>query len=444
MTLKLFPRTERDYPLFSWVPSLYISMGFPYIMVAAVAAIMYRNIGYSTEEVVIYTSQLYLPWVMKPLWAPLLERYQSTKYWVVLMQLIMMTGFALAAFSLPITNSLSVSLAFFWIIGFASATQDVAIDGIFMSSTSVAQQAKYAGVQNMCWSTGAILASGLLVSMSGQIKQQLQLDWKFVWMVILLAAAVIMGVSAIWHWRVLPRGDSAARAQLGCDTGQRSLAGAWAMFVRKPRIWMMLLVVFFYRFAEGFIEKLGPIFLLDDPSAGGLGLSNQALGMINGSFGTVAFIAGAVLGGLIVAKSGLRRSFVLLAIVLNVPHLLYLLISQHLQTNFEVVATAVVIEKVGYGMGSVGHMLYMVQQISPGPFRMAHYAFATSVMAACKWVTGWLGGPLFAYFGHDYASFFAFVSVMSIFPVVLAYFAPFDLTLDNDHNPAGRSVKFAN
>ncbi|HLP24904.1 MAG TPA: MFS transporter, partial [Acidobacteriota bacterium] len=183
--------------------------------------------------------------------------------------------------------------------------------------------------------------------------------------------------------------------------------------------------VFFYRFGEGFIEKIGPIFLLDGRDVGGLGLSNQVQGMINGSVGTIAFIAGAFAGGFFVAKMTLRRSFFILALALNVPHLTYFYLSHAMPTDTSWIALVVVLEKFGFGMGSVGHMLYMMQQIAPGGFRMSHYAFATGVMAMTKWLTGWISGPIFSWLHENYAWFFTFVLVASVPPVIFAWFAPF-------------------
>jgi PAT family beta-lactamase induction signal transducer AmpG len=187
----------------------------------------------------------------------------------------------------------------------------------------------------------------------------------------------------------------------------------------------MLAVIFFYRFGEGFIEKFGPLFLLDPRSAGGLGLDNAVLGHLNGTVGTIAFIAGAFLGGFLVARRTLPRSLFVLALVLNVPHVTYLYLSHALPESALAIGFIVALEKFGFGMGSVGQMLYMMQQVAPGPFKMAHYAMATGVMAMTKWSTGTVSGWVWSAVGHDYSSFFAFVLLVSVLPVVLAWFAPF-------------------
>jgi PAT family beta-lactamase induction signal transducer AmpG len=424
------------HPL-TWVPTLYLAMGLPNVTVGAVAAIMYKNMGVSTEDIAIYTSQLYLPWVLKPLWSPFLEPFRTKGFWVIAMEFVMMATLALVAFSLPISGFFSLSLAFFWIVGFASATQDIVADGVFMTTVSLKDQARYSGLQGMCWNMGAVIASGVLVSLTGKMHDDWGLSWQHCWMIIMGLVSVTMGGFALWHLRVLPPGEISPMQGQGVAAAFRSLRDSWISFFQKPRIWMMLTVVFFYRFGEGFIEKLGPIFLLDSRTAGGLGLTNQVQGLINGSVGTVAFITGAFLGGFLAAKMTLRRSFFVLALALNIPHLTYFYLSHAMPLDHSWIAVVVVIEKFGFGMGSVGHMLYMMQQIAPGAFRMTHYAFATGVMAMTKWITGWISGPLFKHFDHNYAWFFTFVLIASIPPAIFAWFAPFPQKNDDQMATAG-------
>lgn len=412
------------HPL-SWVPSLYLAMGLPNVMVGVVAAIIYKNLGVSNEDIALYTSQLYLPWVLKPLWAPLLEVYRSKRWWVITMQFTMAASLGMVAFCLPLEGFFRASLAFFWVTGFASATQDTCADGVFMTTMPIPEQARYAGLQGMCWNMGAVIGSGLLVSMTGWLHAGLGLSWVHCWMVVMLAAGAAMALFGCWHLRVLPPGAPPPHQAGSPGAGFVALRDAWVSFFAKQQIWMMLTVIFFYRFGEGFIEKFGPLFLLDPRSAGGLGLGNEALGHIYGTAGTIAFIAGAFLGGFLVARRTLPRSFFLLAVVLNLPHLTYFYLSQALPQDTLWIGAIVAVEKFGFGMGSVGHMLYMMQQVAPGPFRMAHYAMATGVMALTKWSTGTVSGWVWGQVGHDYTSFFTLVLVFSVPPILLAWWAPF-------------------
>ncbi len=415
---------RQRHPLF-WVPSLYLAMGIPNATVSIVSAIMYKNLGYSNETIALYTSQMYLPWVLKPIWAPFLEPYLSKRSWVLTMEFLMAAALGLVAFSLPLSGFFRLSLAFFWITGFASATQDIAADAVFMTTLHPKEQAKYAGVQGMCWNAGSVLTSGLLVTLTGRLHDGMHYGWITAWMAIIGFIAVSLALCGVWHLRVLPPGEPSHLKGRGLKSAFLSLEETWVSFFRKDQIWMMLLVVFMYRFGEGFIERFGQLFLMDSRAVGGLGLSNTAIGNLYGSLGTIGFIAGALLGGFFAARMTLRRSFVWLAIALNVPHLTYYYLSVAMPHSLAVIGTVVTLEKFAFGFGSVGHMLYMMQQIAPGNFKMSHYAFATGVMAATKWGTGTISGFVYDAVSRSYPHFFLVVVLLSIPPVVLAKFAPF-------------------
>jgi len=421
-----------------WVPSLYFAMGIPNATVGIVSAIIYKNLGYPDETIALYTSQMYLPWVLKPLWAPFLEPYKTKRFWVLSMELVMAAVLGLIAFSLPLEGFFRLSLAFFWIVGFASATQDIAADAVFMTTLEPKSQAGWSGIQGMCWNAGAILTSGVLVAVTGRLHDRMGMDWVHAWMIIMSAiGATMLGLWA-WHLRTLPQGEPSHLHGKGLRHAARSLGAIWADFFRKDRIWMMLVVCFFYRFGEGFIERFGQLFLMGSREAGGLGLNNEAIGNLYGSLGTIGFVLGALLGGFCASRFSLKRSFVWLAVALNVPHLTYYVLSIWMPHDYTTIGSLVILEKFGFGFGSVGHMLYMMQQVAPGDYKMSHYAFATGVMAGTKWATGTISAFVFARLGHNYTNFFLFVLVMSVPPIVLARLAPFPHKTGNDDpSPAG-------
>jgi PAT family beta-lactamase induction signal transducer AmpG len=414
---------ERDVRPWAWVPSLYLAMGTPMITVSVVAAIMYKNLGLSNAEIALYTGSMYLPWVLKPLWAPLLELFWTKRLFVLAMEFAIALGLCALGLALELPSYLTTTIVLFWLVGFASATQDIAADGVYIAAMSAKQQAQFVGVQGIAWNAGRLLASGLLVECTQWLHERRGLSWQQTWSWVMFALALVMVALGLWHTRTLPRDAPAQRARAGLASSLRSMGDTWLSFLRKPRIWLMLAVIFFYRFGEGFIEKIGPLFLMDARSAGGLGLDNAALGRINGSYATVGFLSGTLLGGLFAARLGLRRSFWLLAIALNVPHLTYFFLAMARPESQPLIAAVVTLEKFGYGFGSVGHMLYMMQQVAPGPYRTAHYAFATGIMGLCMMLTGMVSGALQESLG--YTSFFGFVLIASLPPVLLALVAPF-------------------
>jgi PAT family beta-lactamase induction signal transducer AmpG len=430
---------KRAHPLL-WVPSLYFAMGTPMIAVSVVAAIMYKNLGLPNTEIAAYTGAMYLPWVIKPLWAPLVELFRTKKFFVLTMECAMVVTFACLALSLRLPLYVPLTIGFFWLTGFASATQDIAGDGVYLTSSTAKEQALYIGVQGAFWNLGRVLVAGSLVSLT-----KLLFDWAAAgqpapasgphpawftaWMVVMLMIAGIMAAAAAYHYYVLPPGSKAPDAARSVSEALRTTGDAWASFFRKPRVWMMIAVVFFYRFGEGFIEKIAPLFLIDKREVGGLGLDNMALGHIN-AIGTVVFVGGTLLGGFLAARLTLRRVFVLLAFCLNVPLVTYFYLSHVMPTSLTLIAAVVFIEKFGYGLGTVGMMLYMMQELSPGRYRTAHYAFATGVMALNMMLTGMISGKIQA--ALNYHNFFLFVLFASIPPIVLAWLAPFGVNRDPD------------
>ena len=436
---------KRAHPLL-WVPSLYFAMGTPMIAVSVMAAIMYKNLGLSNTDIATYTGAMYLPWVIKPLWAPLVELFRTKKTFVLAMEATMVVAFSLLAFALRLPAYLPLSVAFFWIIGFSSATQDIAGDGVYLTSSTTKEQALYIGIQGAAWNLGRVLVSGSLVSLT-----KILFDWAAAgkpvpasgpnpawftaWMVVMLLIAAIMGAAALWHFYVLPPGAKVPDAARTVAEALHTTGDAWATFFKKPRIWMMITAGFFYRFAEGFIEKIGPLFLLDPRSVGGLGLDNMVLGHIN-ALGTIVFVGGTLLGGLLAAKLTLRRVFVLLAFALNVPHITYFYLSHAMPTNLTWIGGVVLIEKFGFGLGTVGMMLYMMQELSPGRYRTAHYAFATGIMALNMMLTGMVSGRIQT--ALHYPNFFLFVLLASIPPVIIAWLAPFGAVSEESQGSPAR------
>lgn len=412
----------RRHPL-TWVPSLYLAMGTPMITVSVVSAIMYKNLGLENTEIALYTGSLYLPWVIKPLWAPLLELYATKRQFVLATEFALSATLVCVALALGLPHYVTVTLALFWIMGFASATQDVAADGVYIAAMSPKEQAQYVGVQGIFWNISRLLAAGLMVELTHTLHEHAGLSWTATWSAVMALLAAVMLLLGLWHMKALPVGDAPRSKATSVRAALATMADTWTSFLRKKHIWLMLAVVFFYRFGEGFIEKIAPLFMMDARETGGLGLDNAALGRINGTYATLGFLSGTLLGGLFAARLTLRRSLWLLALALNVPHLTYAYLSFAQPESLALVATVVTIEKFGYGFGSVGHMLYMMQQVAPGRYRTAHYAFATGIMGLSMMLTGMLSGALQEWLG--YRDFFLFVLAASVPPIVLALLAPF-------------------
>jgi PAT family beta-lactamase induction signal transducer AmpG len=389
-------------------------------------------LGLPNEEAAFWSSLLGLPYTIKPLWAPLLELTRTKKFFVVLMQLLLAGLVAGAGLSLALPGQTFVVplLALLALAAFAGATQDIGSDGVYVTTLDARAQARLTGVQSMCWNLGPILAMGLLVRASGTLHERLG-GWRAPWTIILLVIAGLLLALGLYHARRLPQGGRAADAPASAADAARTFGRAFATFFGKPQIGRMIAFAFFYRLGMGLLDKMGPLFMIDARGHGGLGLSNQLLGDINGTFGTGAFILGSLLGGLFVGRRGLRRSLLVLCLALNVPNLTFLYLSQALPDSPAVITAVVTLEKLGWGFGAVGHMIYMMQQIAPGPFKTAHYTFATAFMGMCMMLTGMVSGVVEHALG--YQAFFVVVLVAAVPSVVVTLLAPWpheDVTAD--------------
>jgi MFS transporter, PAT family, beta-lactamase induction signal transducer AmpG len=409
----------------AWVPTAYFAEGIPFAMVIWVAGTMFKDLGHSDGEITVATASVGIAWSLKPFWAAFLDMYRTKKFFVLGMEGLMALLLAGIALALPLPNYFQVVLAALWVLAFASATQDICVDGIYITSLDKAKQAAWIGVQGMCWNTGRIFATAAVVGIAGSLKSG-GTDTRTAWTTALFVAAATMGTLAVYHYFILPTGSISRRPK---DVSE--VAGTFwdsvVDFFRKKSIWGMLLFVFLYRTGEGFLLVEAPLFMQSPLAQGGLGLSLEQKALVDGTVSTIVSIVAGLLGGAFVAKYGLKKSLLFLALCLNVPHLCYVFLSQAVTPDAPLplweVYLLVSIEKFGYSFGFVGNMLYMMQQIAPGKYKMTHYAFSTALMNLVLVPTQMVSGPLADWMG--YKNFFLFVMVASIPSIIAAWKAPF-------------------
>ena len=333
-----------------------------------------------------------------------------------------MVGIAIGAASCRAASWFAPVLILVAVTAVLGATQDIGTDGVYVTTLTPKDQAKYLGFQSMCWNAGSLLAQGPFVTVSGVLHERTG-SWATAWTAIMMAIAGLMLLAGVYHGRVLPPGAKAKDAPKSFGAAMGTFGNAFATFFQKKGIWPMLAFAFFYRFGYGLLDKMGPLFMIDDRAHHGLGLSNQTFGYIYGTFGSGAFIVGSLIGGWIVSRAGLKKTLLLLCLCLNVPNVTFLVLSQTLPTSTALITFIVTVEKLGWGIGAVGHMIYMMQQLAPGPYKTAHYTFGTALMGACMSVTGALSGYVQKAVG--YQMFFVLVLVAATPSILATIFAPF-------------------
>ena len=410
-------KPNRAHPVL-WVPTLYLAEGIPFFAVSLIASIFYKRMGVRDDINALYTSWLLLPWSLKPLWSPLLEVFRTKRFFVVLFELLGGLSLLLVALSVHLPQYFGLTLGLFLMVAICSSTHDIAADGLYIASLTAKQQAAYAGWQGGFYNVARFLSQGGLLILAGYL--ELRSGVPRAWMVIFTAMGAMVAALGIWHARVLPQTEPARDAGTPREMIQ-TFRDVVATFFRKPHIWIFLAFIFLYRFGEGQALKIGPLFLLAGRDAGGLGLSTDRVGIFN-AVATVAFIAGSVLGGYFTSWLGLRRSLLALACAMNFRLIAWVYLSTVRPGNSVAIGAALGLDALGYGFGFVGVILLMMQEIAPGKYQTAHYAFATALMNLGLIAPGLLSGKVELWLG--YRVFFIWALASALPAVALARFLP--------------------
>ena len=302
---------------------------------------------------------------------------------------------------------------------------DIASDGVYVTSLSSRSQSLYCGVQSLSWNIGPVVASGGMVYLSGWLHTHYVSDWTAAWQIVFFLVAGITLVMTVWHWRVMPEGSRAEDAPASLDAAWFVLKDAFVTFFQKRDVWLMIGFAFLFRLSIGLLEKIGPFFMVDPVAKGGLGLSNELLGIVYGTYGLAAVLLGSLLGGWFVARRGLKPTLFLLCCAVNIPNVTFLLMSIYQPSSLVLISLGVTVEKFFFGFGSVGFMIYLMQQLAPGKYTTTHYAFGTGLMGLCMMVTGLVSGHLQQLLG--YVHYFWFVMAATIPSFLITWFAPFHL-----------------
>ncbi len=413
-------KTKQNKPAL-WVPTAYFAMGLPFVTIAIASALMYKNMGISDTQITFWTGLIMIPWTIKFLWSPVLEMFKSKKYFVVVSQFITGITFALVALSLPLNDFFTYSIALFAFIAFSGATNDIATDGVYLSVLSPKLQAEYIGWQGASYNIAKLFATGGLVYFAGILEDRMGVV--SAWVSVMLSISAIMIVLGLYHIRMLPKGGNATSEVKSLKEGFNTLLDVLKTFFQKKYIYWYILFIILYRFAEGFAIKIAPLFSLAKVSEGGLGLSTKEYGLIYGTAGTIAFVLGSILGGYYIANKGLKKVLLVLVACFNIPFAVYALFAFYQPDNLYVIGAGVTFEYFGYGFGFVGLMLFMMQQVAPGKYKMAHYAFATGIMNLGFMIPSMISGYISDLLG--YKIFFIWVLVATIPAFLAAYFVPF-------------------
>ena len=412
----------------AWIPSLYLAQGIPYVIVMTVSVIMYKRLGMSNTDIALYTSWLYLPWVIKPLWSPVVDILRTKRFWIVGMQLVIGAGLAGVAFTLPLPSFFQYSLAFFWLMAFSSATHDIAADGFYMLALSEKEQSFFVGIRSTFYRIAMITGQGLLVILAGYFEANPWTETEnpiaSAWMITFFVLAAFFLIVFVYHRFILP--FPAVDIPAASDTARDFFSNfirTFISFFKRKEIGVVLAFLLLFRLAEAQLVKLAQPFMLDSIEKGGLALSTVEVGFVYGTVGVIALTLGGILGGIAAARKGLKFWLWWMLVAINLPDLVYVYLSAAQPTSLLVINAAVAVEQFGYGFGFTAYMLYMIY-VSRGDFKTAHYALCTGFMALGMMIPGMFSGWIQEQLG--YQNFFIWVVVATIPGFIVAKFVPID------------------
>ena len=404
-----------------WVPSLYFGQAIPYVVVMMLSVIMYKANGISNTDIALYTSWLYLPWVIKPLWSPVVDMFRTKRFWIVGLQLLIGAALGLVALTTHLPSFFQVSLAVLWLMAFSSATHDIAADGFYMLGLRQQQQAAFVGVRSTFYRLGMLAGQGGLVYLAGQLTERTG-DVHFAWAVVFCVLAAMFLALCVYHFFVLPRPIDDKPIE-GGGNPLHDFFATFGAFFKKRDIWLILGFILTFRLGESQLLKLAAPFLMDPVAKGGLGMTTSQVGVAYSTVGVIALTLGGLLGGYVISRVGLKRCLWLMVFAVHIPDLVFVYLASAQPQNFYLVSASLALEQFGYGFGFTAMMMYMIM-VADGAHKTAHYAICTGLMALGMMLPGMASGRIQEYLGYQH--FFIYVCLMTIPAFIMAALVKID------------------
>ncbi|KVV15476.1 MFS transporter [Flavobacterium sp. TAB 87] len=401
-----------------WIPLLNFASGFPYVIIISVSVLMYKNLGISNEDIGLYTSLLYLPWVIKPLWSPFIDLHGTKRKWFLSMQLFISIAFLIVGFIIPTSHFFILSLAIFWVAAFASASNDVASDGFYMLALRKEQQSFFLGIRSTFYRASMLAGNGLIILLAGYLEHKYG-DNQKAWSYTMVFVGLVMSILTVYNYFATPK------TELPIAEGakeEKNFATVFASFFKKKQIGLILAFILLFRLGESQLLKMLTPFLVDETGVGGMGLETEDVGIIYGTFGLIALTVGGILGGIAISAHGLKKWMLPMILTMHLPIIGFVLLSHFHPSSIYYIYAVVILEQFGYGFGFAAFMMYLIY-VAEGESKTSHYAIATGFMALGMMLPGMLSGYIQQYLG--YGNFFIWVFIATIPGIILSRFLIF-------------------
>lgn len=402
-----------------YVPSLYFAEGIPYTLVNKVSITLLKGLG-AGNDLISLTSFLALPWTLKLLWAPVVDRYGTKRKWIILMQAGLAGLFSILALGLLTTEPLQIILILFVVIAIVSATHDIAIDGYYLEALTPKEQAFFVGIRSAAYRVAFLAGAGGLVFLAGFLNQKgFRLATGF--SISCFLCALVFVILIAHHLINTPHTFRAGSDRVSSTAFSREFIEAFRSYVRQDRIVWILLFIVLFRLGDALLLKMTQPFLMDPSEVGGLGLDIATIGLIDGTLGTICLLAGGIIGGVLVARGGLRIWMWPLALAQNISLLLYWMLALF-RPGIIGIALVNACEQLGYGLGGAAYTVFLMRTVKP-EFKAAHYAISTSFMALGMLLPSAVSGYLQVSLG--YSNFFLLSSILALPGLLLLLMVPY-------------------
>lgn len=399
-----------------WIPFLNFASGLPYAIIISVSVIMYKSLGINNEDIGIYTSLLYLPWVIKPLWSPFIDLYSTKRKWFLAMQLVISIAFLVVGLTLPMNNFFIISLAVFWIAAFASASNDVASDGFYMLALEKEQQSFFLGIRSTFYRLSMLTGNGLIVFIAGFLEQEYG-DKQKAWSYTMIIVGLIMSIITLYNYFSTPKVE--AKNTDTAITPKVNFGAVFSSFFQKKQIGIVLAFILLFRLGESQLLKMLTPFLLDEKGLGGMGLTTQQIGIVYGTVGLISLTIGGIIGGIAISRDGLGKWMLTMILTMHLPIIGFILLAHFHPVSIYFIYITVIAEQFGYGFGFAAFMMYLIY-VAEGESKTSHYSIATGFMALGMMLPGMLSGFIQEYLG--YVNFFIWVFLATIPGLILSRF----------------------
>ena len=418
------PQTKSPW---RWIPTLYFGQGIPYVVVMTLSVIMYKNLGISNTDIALYTSWLYLPWVIKPLWSPFVDMFRTKRFWIVALQLVIGAALASVAFTLPMSGFFQTSLAVFWLMAFSSATHDIAADGFYMLALKQHEQAAFVGVRSTFYRVATLAGQGGLVLLAGRLTESTG-NVTLAWQIVMFVLAGMFFLLFVYHRFVLPRPIS-DYATAKDKNAVKEFLQTFTSFFKHKDIFLVLAFLLTFRLGEAQALKLVAPFMLDPTAKGGLGLMTTDVGFAYGTVGVISLTLGGLLGGYAISRGGLKKWLWPMLLAVHIPNLAFVFLAYTLPDSILIISAAIAIEQFGYGFGFAAYLLFMIMVADAdgaNEHKTAHYAICTGFMALGMMLPGMASGWIQTQLGYPH--FFIWVCICTLPSLAVAVFLKIDPT----------------